>query len=102
MAVSDKKEEVWEKAKKIRGRDPAKHREDPEGNVIFHGSYGKDTEMGWEIDHKVPKSKGGSDDIGNLQALQTSANQSKGASTTNRARPRPKGVPTPSAGKRRK
>ncbi|MEM7241817.1 MAG: HNH endonuclease signature motif containing protein [Pseudomonadota bacterium] len=33
--------------------------------------------MGWEVDHIVPKSKGGSNKRRNLQALQTEANRKK-------------------------
>jgi 5-methylcytosine-specific restriction endonuclease McrA len=34
--------------------------------------------MGWEIDHVKPVSKGGTDDIKNLQALNSWANAKKG------------------------
>ena len=69
---------VWNKAKTVRGRDPEKYRRDPKGNVIYKSSYGKTSDMGWEVDHKKPKSKGGSDHQRNLQALQWEANRTKG------------------------
>ena len=34
--------------------------------------------MGWEIDHIIPVSKGGSDDLENLHILQSGANAKKG------------------------
>ena len=71
------KEYVWQKAKPIRGKDPKKYRRDHFGNEIFKGSYGKHSPMGWEVDHIVPKSKGGSNRRCNLQALQTGANRRK-------------------------
>lgn len=42
-----------------------------------HGSYGTNGEYGWEIDHRKPSSKGGSDDDQNLRALNTDANRKK-------------------------
>ena len=74
------KDRAWAKASKARGKDPAKYRRDDLGNEIFYGSYGKDSEMGWQIDHIKPKSKGGSDNIRNLRALKTEANRLKGDS----------------------
>jgi len=34
-------DEVWEKGKKIPGRDPDLYRKDPAGNVIYKPSYGR-------------------------------------------------------------
>ena len=73
-----RKHEVWERAARIRGKDPNKYRKDSYGNVIYWGSYGKSSPMGWEIDHIRPRSLGGSDRLNNLQALQTRENRSLG------------------------
>ena len=73
-----RKREVWERATRVRGKDPKKYRKDPCGNEIYWGSYGKNSPMGWEIDHIRPKSLGGSDRLNNLQALQTRKNRSLG------------------------
>lgn len=75
---SKAKDAVWNKAEKIKGLDPTKYRKDAGGNKLYYSSYGKDTASGWNIDHIKPKSKGGSDDIINLQALQSHANKSYG------------------------
>ena len=69
---------VWNKAQIIKNSDPAIYRHDVLGNTLYHGSYGKQTIMGWEIDHIKPVSKGGTDDIKNLQALNSGANAKKG------------------------
>ena len=80
------KDRVWDKAKQIRGRNPNVHRQDPYGNQIYKPSYGKDSPQGWEVDHIKPKSRGGSDNLRNLQAMKTSVNRSKGNSTQKRSR----------------
>ncbi len=70
-------EQVWEKAKPIRGKDPDVWRRDSEGNKLRHGSYGTQGEYGWEIDHHYPQSKGGSDNLKNLKPLHWEANREK-------------------------
>ncbi|MEM9934019.1 MAG: HNH endonuclease [Bacteroidota bacterium] len=77
MRYQDRKDEVWEKGKKIRGKDPDLYRKDKLGNEIYYHSYGKNTDMGWEIDHSKPVSKGGTDHLNNLQPLNTKANRQK-------------------------
>ena len=86
MAISDKKDVVWDKAKPIQGKDPSKYRADPYGNEMYYDSYGKDTEKGWEIDHIKPAARGGSDATVNLQALNTEVNRQKGDSLKKRSR----------------
>ena len=76
--MSDKKEQqVWEKAKLIQGLDSDVWRCDSYGNKIRRDSYGTQGEYGWEIDHKHPKSKGGSDELSNLQPLHWEKNREK-------------------------
>ena len=78
------KDATWNKAPTVRGKDPDLYRRDPYGNVLYKPSYGKDTAMGWHIDHIKPQSKNGSDSLRNLQVMQSSKNKSLGDTTTKR------------------
>jgi hypothetical protein len=40
---------VWDKASKIRGKDPELYRKDINGYEIYWHSFGKKTDMGWII-----------------------------------------------------
>lgn len=86
MVTLDQKNSVWEKAKKIRGKNPNLYRKDPYGNQMYKPAHGKSSDMGWDIDHIKPKSKGGSDNTRNLQALNSSVNRSKGNTTRKKSR----------------
>jgi 5-methylcytosine-specific restriction endonuclease McrA len=78
--------QVWEKAKTIRGKNAAVWRRDKYGNKIRFVSYGTQGDYGWEIDHKNPKDKGGSDKIRNLQPLHWKENREKGAKTQHKGK----------------
>lgn len=80
------RDKVWNKAKPVRGKDPTKYRQDPYGNTLSYDSYGKNSKMGWEIDHIKPAARGGSDAIRNLQALKTSVNREKSDSLVKKSR----------------
>uniref|UniRef100_UPI0034DE55AC HNH endonuclease signature motif containing protein n=1 Tax=Candidatus Thiodubiliella endoseptemdiera TaxID=2738886 RepID=UPI0034DE55AC len=86
MSTQDQKNKAWNNAKPIRGQNPDTHRQDPYGNTMYKGSYGKSSTMGWEIDHIKPSNRGGNDTTRNLQALNTSVNRSKGDSLVKRSR----------------
>ena len=61
---------AWNKATIIPKFDQSVWRWDPFGTPIRWLDHGnRDSEHGWEIDHIVPLSKGGGDDLNNLQAL---------------------------------
>ena len=78
MGISkDDIEWAWNKAGKVRGKNPDLYRRDELGNEIYKPSYGKNGDKSWEIDHRRPVSKGGSDHRRNLRALQSSANKEK-------------------------
>lgn len=79
MYMASKKEigNAWEKAKPIRGQNPDVYRKDDFGNKIRKASYGTQGEYGWELDHKKPSSKGGSDKAQNIQPLHWEENRQK-------------------------
>ena len=86
MPTKDKIDAVWNKAKKIRGENPDDTRQDPYGNMLRRDQFGRNTRHGWEIDHIKPESKGGSDAVRNLQAMQTKKNRELGDSLRKRSR----------------
>lgn len=69
---------VWEKGRTIFFRDPDLYRKDVCGNVLYWHSYGRESDMGWEVDHKKPVTKGGTDHLNNLQPLLSALNAEKG------------------------
>ena len=71
---------VWKKGEKIKGLDSNIWRNDIFGNKINYNEHGKVTKYGWDIDHYIPKAKGGSDDIMNLFAVHYIQNRSMGMS----------------------
>jgi len=72
------KDAVWNMGFTIPGKDPNKTRLDASRRVINYNDFGKDNSTGWNIDHKVPSSLGGSNLLTNLQPLQSSYNKSIG------------------------
>ena len=69
--------EVWEKGHLVPAIDKGgvDWREDDFGNPICFDYYGNRNSMyGWEIDHIISFSDGGTDDIFNLRPLQWEAN----------------------------
>ncbi|OIO58745.1 MAG: HNH endonuclease [Alphaproteobacteria bacterium CG_4_10_14_0_2_um_filter_63_37] len=86
MASEAQKNKAWDNAKKTQGKDPALYRQDPYGNTMYRHSYGRASDMGWEVDHIKPKSQGGSDATVNLQALSTGINRSKQDSLVKKSR----------------
>ncbi|MCU0625465.1 MAG: HNH endonuclease [Gemmatimonadaceae bacterium] len=70
---------VWERAAEIPGFDPQLWRLDARNEAICRFDHGvTGTPFGWEIDHVVPVSLGGTDALANLQALRIATNRRKG------------------------
>ncbi len=68
---------VWDKAEVDHKHSPL--RIDAFGSLIWKEGYGsRNSELGWEIDHIKPVSRGGEDELENLQALQWENNRLKG------------------------
>ncbi|MCH7573695.1 MAG: HNH endonuclease [Candidatus Marinimicrobia bacterium] len=70
-------QKVWDKSSAVRGQNADTHRRDDTGQIIYRDSYGKTSDMGWEIDHKNPVSKGGTDNLRNLRSLNWKSNRQK-------------------------
>jgi 5-methylcytosine-specific restriction endonuclease McrA len=77
MASKKQINHAWEKAIPIRGQNPETWRRDSEGNKIRSASYGTQGKFGWEVDHKNPIAKGGTDHLRNIQALHWKENREK-------------------------
>jgi hypothetical protein len=73
-----KLEKIWQKGTSVRGKNPNLYRKDIYGNVMYKPSYGLNSEMGWQVDHSKPQSKGGTDHLNNLQPMNSQANKEKG------------------------
>lgn len=81
MSFSDQQiANVWAKAQYVDDTNEARgFRKDRCGAWIRGGDYGnRNTTFGWEIDHIIPKSQGGSDALSNLQPLHWENNAAKG------------------------
>ena len=76
------KQKVWQKASALVGVDPTIFRKDAQGSWMIYDEYDNTLSgYGWEIDHIYPKSKGGTDDINNLQPLYWENNRAKADKT---------------------
>lgn len=70
--------QVWNKGSIIPGYDSTVWRSDVCGKPMMFGAHGdRNSQYGWEVDHIRPASKGGTDDISNLQPLHWQSNMEK-------------------------
>jgi hypothetical protein len=81
MVSNKSRDAAWDRAAKIRNKNPDTWRRDELGNPMRNGSYGTEGDFGWEIDHRNPQSKGGTDHGRNLRALNWLANRQKSDNT---------------------
>ena len=70
-------DDVWEKGTFVSGTEMNEIRKDVCGALMKKGLHGTESDMGWEIDHIVPESKGGGSTLSNLQPLQWRNNRHK-------------------------
>ena len=71
-------EKVWAKGAIVTGNDPNVYRQDRCGAWMQRSKHGdRADDLGWEVDHIIPTSKGGTDDMDNLQPLQWINNSDK-------------------------
>ena len=68
---------VWQKATTVAGYDSQIWRKDFADAWIRRDHYGVEAKYGWEVDHLRPSSKGGSDELSNLNALHWKNNNKK-------------------------
>jgi len=78
-----RKNVAWATTRPLRGFSLAFHPSDAaideENNIICLSHYGRrDSEYGWEIDHRHPAGLGGSNSLANLRALHWRANSRHG------------------------
>ncbi|MDA8333673.1 MAG: HNH endonuclease [Peptococcaceae bacterium] len=77
MASQKNVDQAWEKAIPIPGENPDVWRKDSYGNTIRRSSYRTQGDYGWELDHKKPQAKGGSNSSRNIQPLHWRENREK-------------------------
>ncbi|KAL2322024.1 hypothetical protein Fmac_026403 [Flemingia macrophylla] len=75
------KQKCWEKADKVKGRDPERWRRDALGNIVFRKLLGCPGCLCHDYDHILPYSKGGESTLENCQVLQATVNRAKGNRT---------------------
>jgi len=66
----DKLLQIWQQGRSVKGFDDKMFRKDACGAWIVWNKYGlSDNDYGWVVDHIVPVSMGGDDDMENLRPI---------------------------------
>ena len=74
MPMNERAKKVWEAHY---GRKPGV--KDPYGTWIEKTAYGdENSKFGWDLDHIVPKSRGGTNAMSNLRPMHYSNNRARG------------------------
>ena len=58
-------DKLWDTCPEMKRKDPDLYRRGANGDVMYKHSYGKSSDMGFQVDHIKPKSHGGSDCVRN-------------------------------------
>lgn len=69
MDKEEIKDKIWNKAGAIPNLNPNMFRKDACGAIIMYDKFMQHNPYGWVIDHIIPLSLGGDDNIINLRAL---------------------------------
>lgn len=81
MPYTDERlEQIWEKGSTVKGKNPDLYRKDSYGNLMYKGSYGLYSPMGWNVDHSKAVANGGTNHLNNLNPMNSRANSAKGKS----------------------
>jgi 5-methylcytosine-specific restriction endonuclease McrA len=74
----EKKRAIWNKGNIAPGRRPEEYRLDHYGALMKWSEYGNQNhKYGWQVDHIVPLSAGGNDDLDNLRPVFWLNNQAR-------------------------
>jgi hypothetical protein len=65
--TQERLDQIWDKGQTIRGKAPDLYCKDIYGNTVYKHSYGKTSEMSWNLDHSKSQAEGDTDHLNNLQ-----------------------------------
>lgn len=76
--TEEKLQKIWEKGKIVSGYDPNVYRKDVCNAWMKRDEHGNPNSIvGWEVDHIIPESEGGSSELHNLRPMQWENNREK-------------------------